>query len=133
MTISLGKTKEKTVQLVSGELNFAKFFNNGQHARYRDNRRNLNLKFFWKQENANQNLSGNNFVMIVNGTTFSELPKLHCTPPNHIFNDNVFECQYSNCSMKPYICRNCSYKSVKNLQMILCKLCKVTERMENFD
>ena len=38
-----------------------------------------------------------------------------------------------NCNIAPEICTNCSYVSSEDKTRHMCKLCKVTERMENID
>lgn len=38
-----------------------------------------------------------------------------------------------NCNICPMICMNCAYQSTKVLTRWTCKLCKVTEKMQDFD
>ena len=71
----------------------------------------------------------------INGHAFNELAKASCKPPTHILSE-TFECQFENCNMKPILCRNCAFKSANitsGVGSLICKLCRVTERMDVFD
>ena len=35
--------------------------------------------------------------------------------------------------MRPYICKNCAYNSSENAKAMICKMCRVTEKMSTFD
>ena len=54
-----------------------------------------------------------------------------CILPNHI--DDKFPCMGTNCNIAPFICKNCAYQSKKDASKYMCKLCKVTEQMEDID
>ena len=54
-----------------------------------------------------------------------------CTAAKHV--NKVFECQGANCNMKPLLCSNCSYDSDDDPGIKFCKMCRVTEKMKNFD
>lgn len=45
----------------------------------------------------------------------------------------TFNCQGINCGLSPVICKNCAHQSTEQASLFMCKLCKVTERMKNFD
>ena len=44
-----------------------------------------------------------------------------------------YPCHESNCNLKPILCNSCSFKSTENPAVRQCKLCRVTERMKDFD
>ena len=35
--------------------------------------------------------------------------------------------------MRPFICNNCAYHSSAEPKVLICKMCRVTEKMANFD
>ena len=61
----------------------------------------------------------------------AEKDRTQCKNGNHI--QTKFNCQGANCNIAPYICKGCSYESEKNVGLELCKLCMVTERMDDID
>ena len=63
--------------------------------------------------------------------TSSQLNR-YCQGDFHV-SGNKFECMYEHCSMKPYLCHTCAERSDVDPEKYICKLCKVTETMDNFD
>ena len=35
--------------------------------------------------------------------------------------------------MRPLLCKNCAFKSEDDKKVLICKMCRVTEKMRNFD
>ena len=50
-----------------------------------------------------------------------------CTAAVHI--EKTFPCKGINCNMRPLICENCAYISSDDPKLLICKMCRVTERM----
>ena len=100
-------------------------FNKGQKAKW-NSTNGWELWFLWNRDEEK-------YIFSLNGQLYSSLEKLECIKPQHQLES--FECT-RNCSMGPIVCKNCSYlsKDPKNgPDCWMCKLCKLTEDMENFD
>ena len=55
-----------------------------------------------------------------------------CTGYKHLDPKKTFECQGSNCNMKPIICKRCAFESLDDKTKLICKMCRVTEKMRDF-
>ena len=55
-----------------------------------------------------------------------------CQGNQHVSKEK-FECMFDHCSIKPYLCRTCAERSDVDRDKFICKLCKITEEMNNFD
>ena len=55
-----------------------------------------------------------------------------CTGYRHLDPKKTFECQGSNCNMRPIICKRCAFESLDKSSNLICKMCRVTEKMRDF-
>ena len=44
-----------------------------------------------------------------------------------------FNCMGDNCNMRPVLCPACSYTSTEKDNVKFCKMCRVTEKMKNYE